>query len=579
MQPCQDAVCRSIIERGAAFLSEKRSAEWTFNYHDGYPDDLDDTCIAVSALYSTHPDYFTEKVLARIVSMLIQQETVPGGPYRTWLTEQRPQDSDVDIVVNSNVAYFLSLLDIATPQLQLYFEDTIEHDHLHSQYYDDEIVIIYFLTRAYEGKHVSRLKDRLFKRRMTDGSWGNALHTALAVTALLRMGESAEAVTDGIQYLVDNHSAGKWLPHHFFIESIEHGTVCYSFSNAHVSACCIEALMAYSNAIPHPGIMGPADDTEINQFIESVIKECRAVPLSAELSTQRDHALDHLQEKDCSREIFLLPYHFAKALKKQDTISDDNICSLAVANVLGWIGYTIYDDILDGENTVALLPLADVCIRHMMELFRWVVTDPAQQQIITAILNGIDAATLWEHLNCKMERHGDEVTVPASLPDYGNSAGLAEKSLGHALGPIILCLLQGAPEQALYVEHFFREYLIARQLNDDAHDWLSDLHNGFFNSISVPLIKEWQTRTAGGYMDLAQEEYLLQKYFWEDHIDTVSNTIIEHIINARLILKKITILKEVLFLERLLAPLEQSARQAIIERDRTKRFLTAIEQK
>jgi hypothetical protein len=572
-----DAVYTSIIDKATAFLLQKRSAQWRFNYNESYPDDLDDTFIALSALHSTHPDYCTEAVIADIVSLLIQQESSPGGPYHTWVIPH-DHDADIDIVVNSNIAYFLSLLDIEIPQLQEYFEQAIEQGMLRSKYYDDVIVIIYFLSRVYRGKYVSVLKDIVLKRKQADGSWGNPLHTSLAITTLLRLGEVPETLTASIQSIVDSHYNGKWIPYHFFIENNEKDTLSYSYSSAHISACCVEALGLYTRAtVAVPVEIDPADN-EKQYFIAQVLQECRTIPLSMEAAAQLDQAIDSVLIKDPRNESILLSYHFAKALKNKQGISDQAVCSLAVANVLGWIGYTVYDTILDGEDTIASLPLANSCARKAAALFHSVVTASEHHAIITRILDGIDASTLWEHLHCSLEKQEEGYILPVIFPDYGTYDGLAEKSLGHALGPILLCLLYGNEEQALYVEHFFREYLIARQLNDDAHDWLIDLHHGFLNSASLSVVQLWRERHSDEYLTVALEEKNLQCSFWEEQSDTVSDTILEHITAARLILKKITLLRDVFFLEQLLIPLEQSARMAIIERDKTKRFLAAIEQ-
>jgi hypothetical protein len=574
----QDAVRTCIIEKAVAFLLQKRSPQWTFRYSEEYPADLDDTFVALSALYSAHPEYCTETVLADIVSLLIQQESLPGGPYRTWITASKEDIKDIDIVVNSTIAYFLSLLDVETPQLQRYFEDAIEQHMLTSKYYDDEIVIIYFLSRAYKGKNISLLKERLLRRRDGDGSWGNSFHTALAVTALLRLGEAPETLTASVQTIVDTHYNGKWQPQHFFIESIEKETISYSYSSAHISACCVEALELYAQVILEVPSEIESADNEVYRFIEGVLKECRQLPLSIEAAAQLDQALQAVSIKDPSNEIILLPYHFAKALKNRDRITDDIVRSLAVANLLGWIGYTVYDSILDGEDTVTSLPLATTCVRNAVTLFRSVISEPHHYQTVDSILNGIDAVTLWERLHCSLEKQDDSFIIPTIFPDYGVHECLAEKSLGHALGPILLCLLQGFADQAVYVEHFFREYLIARQLNDDAHDWLIDLHNGFLNSVSGPVVQLWREQNTDQYLNVVREEKTLQQYFWEEQVDTVSDSILEHVTNARLILKNITVLEEVSFLEALLILPEQSARMAIVERDKTKRFLAAIEE-
>jgi hypothetical protein len=129
-----------------------------------------------------------------------------------------------------------------------------------------------------------------------------------------------------------------------------------------------------------------------------------------------------------------------------------------------------------------------------------------------------------------------------------------------------MCLLTDEPEQANLIEDFFSHYLIARQLNDDAHDWLEDLQHGYINSVSAPMLQFFTPK------DISS----LQEYFWKKHIDIVCGDIMNEITKAQVALKKIIVLHKVTFLEQLLEPLEHSAAQAIADRDKTRHFLERV---
>ena len=128
-----------------------------------------------------------------------------------------------------------------------------------------------------------------------------------------------------------------------------------------------------------------------------------------------------------------------------------------------------------------------------------------------------------------------------------------------------------------HVEKFFTHHLIARQLNDDAHDWLSDLEKGFLNPVSVRIlskIKEQHPEKI--HINLAEDTHMLKSVFWHEIIDNITDLIHEHVSLARTHLKQITILKDKRFFEDLLIPLEKSAHLAQTERDSALKFLEAF---
>lgn len=555
-----------IKEKAIAFLLNEKQPNQTFNYwqkgfdEEPYPNDLDDTFVALRALHLHTPSLITEEVMADIVSLLVHQETQAGGPYHTWiLNKQNDDSSDIDIVVNANIALFLSGMDIALPQLQDYFDDKILHNDLSSKYYDNQLVVLYFLSRAYTGNYTDLLVKKIFDLQNTDGHWNNPLHTAMAISSLLRLGISPVKLVSAITYLLDTEHAGSWPATPLYIERIDNGVQTYSACNAYISICCVEALTLFQEAAT---IQKEYVDKEKDIFLQTVLKHCLETITDPALIRQLSQSLLLLTAKDPHDEIPLLPYLFAQQLSQKTNITKDIVIDLAVANTLGWIGYTIYDKVLDGEPQTPLIPLATSSIRGMNSIFNDPLYNPGRSTI-ERILAGIDSATLWEHTYCKIDG------MPEVFPEYGDYKVLAQKSLGHALGPILLCHIADYSHQAPIIETFFTHYLIARQLNDDAHDWKEDLENGFLNSISTAMVKKLHT------LDIS----ILQEYFWETHIDEAAALINHHVHLARMTLKKVTLLRRITFLEKLLAPLEQSANQAIAERNKTKQFLRIVDQK
>jgi hypothetical protein len=185
----------------------------------------------------------------------------------------------------------------------------------------------------------------------------------------------------------------------------------------------------------------------------------------------------------------------------------------------------------------------------------------------------MELALGWEEYVCRkrfVNNDGDSVNIliKMEMPDYGTYNVIAEKSIGHALGPLLVlghCGAATEDAEVVALENMFKHYLIARQLHDDAHDWLDDLKRGQINLAGALTIKLAKTEKAVSEKISAGD---LQKIFWERAIDEISRKILEHTDCAR---KKIPAGHSVL--NHLLEPLEASARKSITERDSVLQFI------
>jgi hypothetical protein len=117
-----------IKNKAAKFLLKQKSDFWSWNYwkinstdskNTPYPDDLDDTCCAVTALIAYKPQIVSVKAVAKAVNLLAYCESKEGGPYYTWITPPEADKGwkDIDLAVNSNIAFFLSLQEVVLPSL------------------------------------------------------------------------------------------------------------------------------------------------------------------------------------------------------------------------------------------------------------------------------------------------------------------------------------------------------------------------------------------------------------------------------------------------------------------------------
>jgi hypothetical protein len=165
-----------------------------------------------------------------------------------------------------------------------------------------------------------------------------------------------------------------------------------------------------------------------------------------------------------------------------------------------------------------------------------------------------------------------------SLPDYKNLDVIAEKSIGHALGPISLLIRRGYASDSPEVRGtiaFFKHFLIARQLNDDAHDWQRDLERGFLNPASVRLLSQWKEKNDESEVDLDHDISELRALFWDRTIRDVAAAVRFHVDKARSSLDTNRAIKDRTYLDSLLAPLESAAKKALADRERMIGFLRA----
>lgn len=574
---------KKLTDGAAKFLLAQKSEHWSFNYwvRDSeeavkmpYPDDLDDTFCALSALALYDPNLINASALAKIIPLLTFAEEKEGGPYRTWLVPPDPKGTwaDVDLAVNSNIAYFLSSQKIVLPNILTLIENAIDVKEYSSPYYPSAYPIIYFISRFYRGGKTKKLREFLFRKQEADGAFGNPLTTALSISALLRLGVAPKKLRKGEEYLkACQKKDGSWEAGAFCLDPAIKGEKYYAGSSALTTAFCIEALALCEKAETQKTGVGEMNE-KVKALHEKIIQRAKNKFAVFRVSLRKEARarLDKTIAGDKDGSIVLLPYFFTASLGEGgEKISEEMIISLGLANLYGWIAYTVYDDFLDDEGEPKLLSLANACLRELTGIFLGIAQENADfGEIFTQIMDGLDSANAWEIANCRTKN-------TRRIPDYGRFTRLAERSLGHALGPLaILCSL-GYKGNSLEIEHakkFFESYLIARQLNDDAHDWEEDAGRGHINAVCAELIRRMGKKTLPE--NFTEEDILaMQSIFWKETIDGVAAQILTFGKSARKNLQKMESVKDTALFEKLLLPIENSAKEALKEKEQTLAFL------
>jgi len=556
---CLDSVEKTeeIKKRLVNFLLSQKSEFWSFNYWHRealenktmpYPDDLDDTFCALIGIYKYDSKLIDGSAMAKIVNLLTVMEKKEGGPYKTWLVAESADKAwkDVDLAVNSNVGYFLSLEEVELENINELIKLAIEEEKLNSPYYPSIYPVAYFISRWFKSEKL--IKIILTKKKKDN--WGKPLDTALAISSLLNLGVEPKILKPSINFLINNQKKdGSWKTGAFCIDPAINKKTYYAGSPALTTAFVVEALNKYQISNNKGQIKQPADtevvaSEEIHQEILQIVQK-------------RTNFLSKIPEENCKKRITLLPYVFRKSLgEKGNKIPKKIIIQAGLANLYGWIAYTIYDDFFDGEGNREMLSMANVCLRELARIYNNILPKTDFADVFNQTMDEIDEANNWEILNCYDKK---------KLPDYCDYSQLAKKSLGHALGPIAILYSLGFDKNSLEVKNiwsFFKHYLIARQLNDDAHDWEDDLKKGFVNPVATKILAKTNDK----------EKY--KEIFWKEVLIDISKIILKNTDKARKeILKNKLITKPELILSILKDP-EESAKKAINEQNEAMKFIS-----
>jgi hypothetical protein len=546
------------------FLLNQKSPNWSLNYFtrepvinssNSYPDDLDATFCALAGLHLTNPNILDGEAYAKISLILTAFETQEGGPYKTWIVPEEASNEwkDVDLAVNCNIAYFLKTQDIILPNIDKLIEEAIISNKLTSPYYSDEFPVYYFVSRAYNGSLQHQLCDIILSNQLTDGSFGNPLHTSFALTALLRSGHAPEGLKSTYEWLYSLSDSDIAKPYSFGIDPAIEGQTHYAGSAAVTVTFYLEALSEYEKFSNITLTKSETEPVASNQTLDIYQKTIQAASQKAnsagsELGKQMHLVLQKIQMRDKDGQIILMPYLFNKCLGDLGlTDSNPILTDLCLANLFGWIAYTIYDDFLDDEGKPILLSLANFCLRETSVIFTNIEKRyPEFKYIWTKVMNDLDEANTKEIQAYRFEIKNNTFIIPNPLPNTVNDEMRYNRSMGHALGPVaILCALgKKIPNAEIQnTLSFFRAYIAARQLNDDAHDWEGDLNQGHLNETVIDLLTEWQNSSLNTSINLEKDILELQKLFWMKVINYIIDKANQHITDARASLNNITIIQ------------------------------------
>ena len=581
---------KNIRRKLAGFLVAQKSSAWSWNYWDRtstlahkmpYPDDLDDTFLALCALWGYSKTGFNPANIAHIANLLFATEQKVGGPYKTWLVNANANKSwqDIDVIVNTNVSRFLALQNVSLDNVRELIEEAIDNNSLASPYYPPGPCAAYLLSAWYKGSRCQQLGQQVMGMLQQEQRDPHAV--ALALTTLLRFGWPVGSLQNEANYLRTLQQAdGSWPAGPMCVDTVRSGetSIYYTGSKALTTALCLEALCLYGRLSRQSrvAVLTSRPKASYQGSVMAALRKDITAIGGPELRLQTQKIFERITSTNMSNQIIQLPQITAAALGY--SLNTELAVQLSKANIWGWMAYTVFDDTFDGEPDRQQLPAAIFSHRQLLITLSQVLPgNRAFHKDINAILDRIDYANLWELTYCRGVVVDGRLSIK-QLPDYGDYWQLADRSLGHSIAGI--GVLYGSNEQPRTgvlqeVNTFFSHYLIVRQLNDDAHDWEDDLRQGHINAVAVLLLKRW-TRGAewSGSISLNEHIGALSRIMWEEVIDTVARLMDEHLAKARTAAERAGFDEKVL--AGLLEPLEQVASRVLATRDKAAEFMEAL---
>lgn len=594
-------IAGKICGRLCDYLMTQVDNHDSFNYWDShskefvyqpYPNDLDDTFCAWQAIGRYRPATIDGERLARLARILIAAEKEPGGPYRTWLIDDdaSQQWRDIDVVVNANIMGFLATYDVQLPNVERLIEQSIKNGTLQSRYYPSWYPAAYSVSSWYQGPESQKLIDMASQALASPVGQLSSCDRALLITSFINLNQT-QTVTPilekAIDMLLNQQIEGGWTAHGFCFDPARHGSPWFAGSMALTTSLCIEALAAYeqharkqlkpqrtTNPIhPQEALAWSAVERHIKSLAQDLRLPAQDLFQKVKAASRRHHI--------CLLPIMVAEVALRRPLSEQygggELYSEAELRALCVASIYGWMAYTLYDDMIDGDAAIDLLPLANICMRQMRNRFRLAVPNEDFQIYVDMVLDRMDETNAWELQYCRVDPSAIRLST---LPDYKQGKRLAWRAGGYSLGTMGVLPIMGyqiGSEAAQHLDQFFHHLVIARQLHDEAHDWEEDLRGGHINAAGLRVLL--QLRDEGvRRVNVLQEPIAtrMRQIFWHDQVDAMVEEILENCLAARQCIDRCTIIQDPSFLVGVVQGIEQNAQKTRLERTQAEAFIKGL---
>jgi len=269
------------------------------------------------------------------------------------------------------------------------------------------------------------------------------------------------------------------------------------------------------------------------------------------------------------KQMSLMAYYTKVSLGKSgESIPDELVADIGLANIFFWTAFIIYDDFWDRDEAAdpRLLPIANIFARHYIDFFIALPDDKEFRPFFHDLMDKLDGSNAWEVENCRTKVEGNIFHIPETLPDFGDYENKYRPASGHILSSVAILTQFGKElktEDWGNIVSYFKHYLIAMQLNDDAHDWEEDLRRGHLSTVVTLLLSDlkksgWRKLT----IDLSADLPEIRKIFWFVTMPQYVKTVLSQTETSRKALHAISIIESPALLENIITTAENVARQA-----------------
>lgn len=553
LEPVSEAA--SIRQELALSLQKTVTKDWILSQ------DLLIVFCVLDALQRYDQTFVPGSYLAYALHRLIKSEIAPGGPYVSKV--------DPDPVANIFIARFLSQHDVNLPNLQKYLEDLVAKKEYPKEIISDE-GFRYLLAPTVSPSGKLQLLEELQKTDLSSTPV-SAQQAALQITSIYRFGNTYK-LCDLVESLMQAILlTSTWKAEPLFTAKLQAEP-----SQILTTAIILEAL-SLQLAATKIDVTVANDELQAHQAVLRFTKKQLSM-LPPPLNSAGLTMWEQMRQADRNHEIILIPRFFADSLKQSPGLSEECLQLLGAANFYCWISTIIYDDFIDEEGKPELLPLANVAHRLSLDTYRQAIpSHPEIYDYIGTMYTAVDRANAWEVANTRAAIKKGTIQL-AALPYYGNRTVLADRAFGHAIGSVAIVIeaTSATKKQRYKIERALQHYLIARQLNDDLHDWRKDLQVGQLSTVVTDLLRG--ANIEPGSYELAQLIPRLETYFFNHGLQKICSQLIGHIVKCRAALKSSRLMAETGGFITLINDLEVSALEAVEIQANEQAFLRSYQQ-
>ncbi len=226
-----------------------------------------------------------------------------------------------------------------------------------------------------------------------------------------------------------------------------------------------------------------------------------------------------------------------------------------------WRALNLYDDFLDGGGKAIDLPKANEYWRRFLAVHYRLKLPASHISRLENLCRRLALANRKETAREKLNIKNNKILLPEKWPSLPEPAKLSEKSLLLAAGPLALVSLAGMTKDVAGFLNFFSYSLSAKQLSDDACDWLDDLKAGKISLANQPVLK--YLRSKGWGLDIKKEAHVLQLIFASEAAGGISKQILDLCAKARHQARALGWNQNHPLIKKTIYPLETAAKRAL----------------